>query len=182
MIPLESDYTASSAWCPEPARWHAPDGLATETEVTELVHALIRATQPSFVLETGTYRGHTTMAIGMALAANGHGHAHSLELDNERATAAARACAGLPVNIVHGLSLNYTPPEPIDFAWLDSEIDQRPLEVERFWPHFTDGAIVAVHDTAPHHVDETHIRELTRGMPALNLRTPRGVVIFQVAK
>src|SRR3990172_4705889 len=59
--------------CPQPGRWSAPDGVATETDVSALLGALVRALKPDLVVETGSYLGHTTEAIGRALAAEARG-------------------------------------------------------------------------------------------------------------
>ena len=49
----EARFTSPSELCPHPERWTSRDIEATENEVLELVHGLIRALQPDLVLETG---------------------------------------------------------------------------------------------------------------------------------
>lgn len=180
----EDAHTQPSAWCRTPQRWHAPDAQGTETEISALIGALVRALQPDFVLETGAYHGQTTERIGEALQWNGHGYAHSLEKVPDRAGEAAARVDGLPITVVCVDSAGYTPPESIGLAFLDSEPHLRAGEVARFWDWFEDGAIVCVHDTAPQHVAAAalDLGAMAHGMAAINLRTPRGLLIFQVTK
>jgi len=84
----ESTWTHASDWCPDPSKWSATDNFGTEHEITELVAAFVRATQPSVVVESGTYHGETAVAIGRALQANGHGVLYTLENDEQRAEVA----------------------------------------------------------------------------------------------
>lgn len=180
----EDAHTQPSDWCPEPHHWHSDDAQGTEEEISRLVGALIGALQPAFVLETGAYHGQTSMHIGRALARNGHGYGHSLEKVACRVHKAAGRVTGLPVKVVYADSAVYLPPEPIGFAFLDSEPGLRAGEVARFWDWFEDGAVVCVHDTAPQHVVASglDLAVMAHGMPAINLRSPRGLLMFQVTK
>jgi predicted O-methyltransferase YrrM len=178
----EDRWTPPGDWCAHPERWHSEDAYATELEVTELVAAFVRALQPELVLETGTWTGQTAEAIGRALERNGHGHLYSLEQDEALAAKAAARCEGLPVTVVHGDSLSWSPPGEIGFAWLDSEPGIRPMELQRFARWLAPLAVVGVHDTGPQHVTYELLKPLIRkGMlTALTLRTPRGVTFGQV--
>jgi hypothetical protein len=178
----EDRWTPPNDWQPHPEHWHSDDAYATELEVTELAAAFVRALQPELVLETGTWTGQTAEAIGVALVANGHGHLYSLETDEAMAGKAAQRCEGLPVTVVHGDSLSWSPPGEIGFAWLDSETGIRHLELQRFARWMEPGAVVGIHDTGPQHATGGLLWPLIRkGMfTALTLRTPRGVTFGQV--
>lgn len=169
----ESDFTHATEHCPNPERWHAHDGIATEVEVLELLAAMVRATQPDRVVETGTHLGHGAFAIGSALKANGHGRLTTFEVDADCHAAAAERCAGLPVDCVLGSSLEHTPDGPVDFAWFDSETNLRADEFARYRPWMHARTVVGFHDTAPHHGWRHRLDGL--GLALLDLPTPRGV-------
>lgn len=188
----EDQWTPASPWCPNPQYWHADTPDATEHEVTALVAAFIRALQPETVVETGTNTGQSAAAIGRALRDNGHGHLWTIEIDPAMVGHACERLIGLPVTIVTGSSLEWDPPAPVDFAWIDSGPAEgatgTPLdalrrdEIARWLPRFAPGAIIGVHDTAPHHPVMRAITPLlaAQRMQSLNLRTPRGVCFAQV--
>lgn len=176
----ESDFTPPRPDCPHPGRWHADTAGATEHEVTELVAALVRALQPDTVIETGVLHGHTTRAIGEALARNGRGHLHALEFDQRYAAEAARALRHLPVTVHQQSSLTYDPPGPIDFAWLDSDLDTRWREIERYWPYLHDRTVIAIHDTGPQHPVRATLERFADKLVLLDLPTPRGVTIARL--
>lgn len=191
MIP-EDRWTSPSPWCPHPGWWHADTADATEREVSLLVSAFVRALQPETVAETGTNSGQTALAIAEALRGNGHGHLWTIETDPALAESARELLAGYPVTVIHGSSLDWSPPQ-IDFAWLDSGPltgsaggadcgALRREELSRWLPRFTPGAVIGVHDTAPHHPVMRALEPVLRaqGMMFLNLRTPRGVLFAQV--
>lgn len=178
----ESVFTRPNDECPYPERWSAIDAYATEAEVTELVGAMVRALQPDFVIETGSWVGTTTQAIGEALVRNGHGELVSLELDPEKAGIAATRCAGLPVTVLNISSLDYVPMKPVDFAWLDSSTADRPREIRQYLPWMTARTVIGVHDTGPQHP----VRALLAPLEAegllrpLYLPTPRGVCFARI--
>jgi len=179
----ESTYTGARDWCPYPGRWHSPDIQATEEEVTELVSAMVRATQPEHVLETGTYLGHTAEAIGRALLANGHGHLHTIEIDPELASMATQRCAGLPVTVVTGDSLSYCPLWPIDLVWFDSGPAIRGQEFRRLREHMREQTVVGFHDVGPQHeVMDQVTRLVEEGLLSrpLLIHSPRGVCFANV--
>lgn len=193
----EDRWTRPSAWCPRPAYWHSEDDDATEQEVSVLVHGFIRALQPEVVVETGTNTGQTAKAINDALVLNGHGHLWTLEIKDSLASSAEALLGGpgCATTVVRQHSLSWMPPGLIDFAWIDtgpttdvrgperdSEPNLRRDEIARWLPKFTSGAVIGVHDTAPHHAIMGTLLPLFRqhGIMFLNLRTPRGVLFAQV--
>lgn len=176
----EDEFTKAHSECLRPGLWTATDAQSTEIEVTELVGAFIRATQPEYVVETGTFHGNTALAIGEALVRNGHGHLDTIEIDRDRARIAAKRCEHLPVHVICGSSAGFDPSEPIGFAWFDSLLDLRVPEFERFYPHMAPGCVVGFHDTGPHMGNlGSQIRSLAQIRPMF-LHTPRGVCFAEV--
>jgi hypothetical protein len=178
----EARWTRPRADCPHPEWWTAADADSAEAEVTELVAAFVRALQPELVLETGAAYGATAAAIGGALRRNGHGRLLTLEVDPARAAHAQRRCAGLPVEVLNVASLEYEPPAPLDFVWLDSLLELRAEEFLHFRPTMHAGTIVGFHDTGPHYevraaVDALAAEGLLR---PVHLPTPRGATFAQV--
>ena len=174
----ESEHTTPGPHCPRPDLWTCHDGVATEVEVLELLGAFVRACQPDIVVETGTYRGHGAEQIGRALAANGHGHCWTLEIDPRWSDESTARLAGLPVTQVMQPAVEWTPPGPIDFAWFDSETDQRVGEFLAYRPFMHPRTVVGFHDTAPHHRYRPQLDAL--GIQLLDLPTPRGVTFGRV--
>jgi hypothetical protein len=178
----ESRWTRPRPDCPHPERWHAPDAYATETEVTALVAAMVVALQPDFCIETGSWLGTTTRAIGWALRQNGHGELVSLEIDTDKCNAARDLCGNLPTTVLNMSSMTYTPTRPIDFAWFDSQAELRPQEFLRYLPWMHDRTVVGFHDTGPQHPVRDLLAPLeTCGViQPLYLPTPRGAMFARV--
>ena len=164
--------------CKHPERYTSDDGQATEHVVTELVAAFVRALQPDLVIETGTYLGQTSRAIGEALLRNGQGHLHTFEKDTERAQKARERVKGLPVT-VHASSLLTFRPGPVQFAFLDSKMGDRVPEFNYLRPFLSPGSIVAFHDTGSHHPLLKHVKKI-RGVNMIYLPTPRGIAFAEV--
>lgn len=177
----EDTWTPAREWCAKPHRWHAATADATEIEVTRLIAAFVGALQPDLAVETGTNTGQTSEAIGRALAANGHGRLVTCEIDAAMVWAARDRCKGLPVTVEQIQGVDYLPTEPIGFLFLDSHAHKRHLELDHFLPYLEPGAVIAVHDTAPHHPVMDYLRPFiaAQRITGLTLRTPRGVSFFQ---
>lgn len=171
----ESTWTRPCEWQPRPEHWHATDSLSTEHEVIDLVVGMVRALQPEVVIESGSYHGETAAAIGQALLRNGHGKCYAVENDAERAAAARERCAGLPVEVVEQDIVEFTCPDPVQFAWIDSS-PKRLEHLQHVMSQCQVGAIVGIHDTAPH--KEIGLRAIA--LPNITLRTPRGVTFVVV--
>ncbi len=77
-------------------------------------------------------------------------------------------------------SLEWTLPGPIDFAFLDSELDIRHLEIERFWPYLHGGTVLAIHDTGPQHPVRGHLEQFADKLILLDLPTPRGITLARL--
>lgn len=179
-MPTEDTWRPPNPWCDHTAHWHADDDQATEFEVIELVAAFVRALQPEVAVETGTWTGLATLAVGEALSRNGHGHLHAVEIDPVKAEEARRKCLGLPVTVVTGSSTTWEPPAGIGFAWVDGQAD-RFAEVDHLLPHMLPGSIMGIHDTGPLHASG-RLEQLTAHprLRGITLRTPRGVSFAEV--
>ena len=180
----EARWTQPNDWCPHPERWTSTDPQSTEVEVSALVAGFVRALQPDYVIETGSCIGQTTVAIALALAANRNGRLDSLEVDPERAAFTRKRLEATVVDpraVVHEVaSLDFTPTGPIGFAWLDSLMELRLPEFDRYRPWMGPGTIVGFHDTAPHHGAWAAELERLAGVRPIRLRTPRGVTVVVV--
>lgn len=181
MIYKESRWTRPREWCPAPEYWSSTDPQSTEIEVSELVGAFVRALQPTYVIETGTCLGQTAYAIGLALQANGHGVLDTLEPSPERAAYSRKRVEGLMVTVIEAESLSWNPAAAVDFAWLDSRLELRIPEFERYRPWMHNRTVVGFHDTAPHQ-DGTLGEDIFEipGTRAIRLHTPRGVTFLEV--
>lgn len=178
----ESRFTQPRTECPHPEYWHSADSDSTEVEVTELVAAFCRALQPEVVVETGTAYGQTAQAIGEALQANGHGHLYTLETDAGRVEICRERVAGLPVTVIAGSSMAWTPPDAVDFAWFDSLLPLRVDEFRRYVEHMWSGATVGFHDCGPQHSLRPGIEALAAEglLRPIYLPTPRGAIFAEV--
>ena len=188
MEDVESRFTSANDFCPHPEYWHSPDSEATEREITLLVAELIGAIQPEFVVETGSYHGHTTLEMALALRGNQHGRLVSIEKDGNAFLEARRHVLGyynnLPVELLSMNTMDYVPPEDIDFAFFDSWQEGRYEEFMRFhgMGRLKKDAIVAFHDTAPHHqvMKGVKILEEMGLIKTITIHSPRGLTIGQV--
>lgn len=89
---LRSLATHSEAeFTPNGDDWRAFDDMAVELEVAEFLYALVRIEKPSIVIESGSGKGYSTLAIAGALQRNGRGSLRSFEPEDEfRSIAKAR--------------------------------------------------------------------------------------------
>lgn len=174
-------------WKPHPrcdrphALWSAPDKDATEVEVTAFIAALVRLVKPRVVVETGTYKGHTTSAIAEALAANTIGRVWTFETDQERSVTAYLALrehvdAGR-VTIHNTKATSDMLPARIDLAFLDSGMCDRQADMDAVWPRVTQGGLVLVHDASPDR-PPGKVRPPDR-YAMFDFATPRGLYAFQ---
>lgn len=178
----ENDFVRDNSW------WHCQDGDSTEIEVSMLVAALVRATQPELVIETGAAWGQTTMMIVEALAANGHGHLVSLEIDEQRLAYSRWYCHEWEcigwMNIVNASSVEYDPGQRVDFLFSDSDCDLRVPELDHYYQWMDTHSLVVFHDTAPGHCRglQSKLENVGDKFRNIRLHTPRGVTIMEVLK
>lgn len=168
--------------CRHPDRYSSPDNIATEHQVTALVAAFVTALQPDYVVETGTYQGHTAQAIAEALQANGRGHLDTIEANETRAREATATLAGLPATVHHTSSLHFHPTREIDFAWFDSAPNDRAPEFKHYRGWMYHGTIVGFHDTSARHKVRPKVEALaSEGLVrVIFLPTWRGVAFAEV--
>lgn len=161
--------------CPEPNLWTMDDPASVETEVRELLYALVRATKPRIILETGTHRGLTANLMAKACEENGRGvviTCDPVKLWQEELHPR--------VQYHQASSLDLMISQPIDLLFSDSEDSIRPKEVERFSALMHPRSLVVIHDTGGMH-EELGRRVLSlvdSGLIAgVFLPTPRGLFV-----
>jgi glycosyltransferase involved in cell wall biosynthesis len=169
----------------KPSRlWSMFDGFTVEIEVLDLLHVLVRLIKPERVLETGTWLGLSSCAIGRALVANGYGRLTTLEVNADAHACALENLKRYQVeHVVDALllsSIEFTPTAKFDLVLFDSELVLRIEEFHRFRGWLSDDAVIVFHDTAPHHriVGDAVNDLVAMGLiVGLDLPTPRGVFL-----
>lgn len=169
--------------------WSMFDGFTAETEVLDVLYALVRLVKPEHAVETGTWLGRSAVAIGKAMRDNGLGSLTTIEIDPEVASCARAEIAASDlegrVKVVVGSSLDFQSASELEFALLDSDVGLRATEFRHFYERLAPGAVVVFHDTAPAHVG------LAEGITALLaegklqgcfLQTPRGLFVGTVRR
>lgn len=169
--------------------WSMFDGYTAEAEVLDFLYAMVRMIKPENAVETGTWLGRSAIAIASALRENGFGYLISLEADPEvaRYAAAEIETSGLDnwVDVVTGQSLNFQPPNELQFALFDSALDIRAEEFRHFYERLASGATVVFHDAGLGHQEMADaIRELiAKGqLSGSFFPTPRGVFVGTVQR
>jgi caffeoyl-CoA O-methyltransferase len=183
----EAKFTSPHAECLEPELWSAPDDASSEHEVSFFLRALTRLAKPRLIIETGSFHGFTTVALAAALQDNDRGKVISLELDPVAAAVAREriASAGLSrwATVTVASSLEWSPEEPIDMAFLDAGSGwHRAHEFMHLRDHMHPGTLVAVHDTATKNRLPRHSFEALAAMGLLApvwVSCPRGLLLAQ---
>lgn len=171
------------------ALFHCAGDGTTEMEYLNLIHALVLATKPEVLLETGSLRGMGTLALAAAIAANGFGKLYSIDLQPSELLRRNLQQYGLSdhVEVVANHSITFCATwmgEPFDFAFFDSDVHCRAREhdILRRRGKLAPGAICVFHDTSAirHGVDTSfdYIR-YTESAPGLTLPLSRGLKIVQ---
>jgi predicted O-methyltransferase YrrM len=172
-----------SAVTDEYSLWSCNDIDSTETEVIELLGSLVRATKPKVCVEVGTHIGLCSFEIGTALERNGRGQLHCFEVVPETARATRERTASLPVTVHCTADVEYDPanlPGPVDFLFVDGDLDNRDASLIHWQPWLSANHIVAVHDS----VKREQVREALDAVPHLeriDIVTPRGLTLMKVA-
>ena len=186
-MPSEALFTPPHTECPEPELWSAPDDASSEDEVTAFLLALTHLLKPQTIVETGAFLGFTTAALAAALRENGRRHVFSVELDAGNAAKAQDRLAERALDdwatVVNASSLEWSPPQPVDLAFLDAGGGwHRAAEFLHLRPHMHAGTVVAVHDTAAKNrfprlsFEALAVRGL---LHPVYMRTPRGLLVAQ---
>jgi predicted O-methyltransferase YrrM len=161
--------------------WSCNDIDSTEDEVVELIGSLVRATKPRICVEVGAHIGISSFEIGKALERNGRGHLHCFEAASEFARAAAERTAGLPVSVHRIPDLEFDPaglPGPVDFLFVDGDLDNRGDSLRHWRPSLSANHLVAVHDSLKH----WEVRESVESSGCsqrIDIVTPRGLTLMQ---
>ena len=139
------------------------DAGGVECEVGEFLHGLVRVVKPERILETGTRYGHAAAYLALGLRENGGGHLTTIEINPAYTQMAAelmgRIGCGAYVTCVCGDATQYTPSEPQDMIFLDSEIQMRFGDWVRLWPWLKEGGYLICHDLH---------RQMNQGTPTLH--------------
>jgi predicted O-methyltransferase YrrM len=183
---LSGEKSFPSQECNYPQRWSMIDGNTAEVETLEFLYSLVRLLKPNLVVETGTWHGHSAVAMGKALRQNGFGRIISFEVDPEISAVAERKVEDeglLPyVEIRNESSLSAVIPDKIDILLLDSELPIRGAEFEYFRARLRHESIVIFHDTSTIHgtvradVNKFIAQGTLKGMV---FPTPRGLAICE---
>lgn len=181
----EDKFTAPTELCPHPERWYSEDAWATEYEISMLIAALVRATQPEFVVEIGSYEGETTELIGNVVIENGHGEFVSLEIDHDLCDVATMRCIRLLSNdnmhIFNMDSRVFVPPKPINFLYVDGG-PNRDIDVKYYYPYMAPHSMIVIHDMA--HDDYIakipEMLEICGSVEYIRIDSPRGLIIIKL--
>jgi predicted O-methyltransferase YrrM len=163
--------------------WSCNDIDSSETEVIELLGALVHATKPRVCVEVGTHIGLCSVEIGTALEKNGRGHLHCFELDPASAREAAKRTEALPVTVHDMADVEFDPSSlgaRVDFLFVDGDLDNRGESLAHWRPWLDPGAMVAVHDS----LKRESVREAIDSTPQLqriDIVTPRGLTLLRLA-
>jgi predicted O-methyltransferase YrrM len=185
----ESNFTVNpTSFCPRPDLYSSPDTDAAEREILEFLAALVRATKPEFVLETGTHLGRSACYIADALRRNGVGRMVTLETNGSYITQAQELLAGqglLGTGIGNCESLlissfDYKPTRPINFLFSDSELGHRIEEMEYYRPYLAPYSWIAMHDTMSHKGTIGDLSVLN-WIERIDIPSPRGLTVGRLA-
>ncbi len=166
-----------------PRFWSMFDSRTPEVECVELIHSLVRLKKPSNVLETGGWRGYTTVAIAKALTANGFGKVVTLEDDAHANPYLAERIAELRLDNVllrNEKSDRFNNTEHFDFAVFNSSYEDQEEEFLHAVPFLEEGATVVFagerHDK--HAIDSRPKTYERLGMiTGQYFPTPRGIYV-----
>jgi predicted O-methyltransferase YrrM len=86
-------------WVDEDARWGGGAEMAGDSALGRIVYAVVRATRPDVVVETGVATGVTSAYLLAALEDNGHGALHSIDLPPTDMVAAGHVGAAIPADL-----------------------------------------------------------------------------------
>lgn len=194
-FPTVPEISAPNAECQNPKMWSMYDGMATEVETLQFLYSLVRLLKPSVIVETGSYKGYGTYWLARACKEMKHGFVFTCEINQELChhTFALLQHEG----VIDRVSISADPGDamirrlsgPIDFAFLDSNLDTRIGEMRELYHKLTPGGVVAVHDTSTYHDQPGHLGprtpmlQLARqyNMQVINLDTPRGLMLLRKA-
>jgi len=183
---LQSEYSQPTPECPHPERWRMYDSMTAEFEVLDFLKALVVATKPELVVETGTFLGTSTLRIAEGLRENGFGRVITCENDPKVFEEAKKRFqqSGLAdwIELRNESSLEMKTEGRIDLLYCDSDLPLRETEVRWFLPQINLNGLILMHDASS---SLKTVREGARNLErqglisVVLLPTPRGLVIAQ---
>jgi predicted O-methyltransferase YrrM len=152
---------------------------------------LLYITKPNVILELGTETGASSLILGAVAKDMGNG-AQVFTVDKQpnqpEIASKIKATYGLPINFVSNItSLDFinkffvVREDQTYFAFSDTDIVLRPVEVELLRQRLPKGSVIAVHDTSDlHPYGPMNLKEkLHKDMQILDLPSPRGLTILR---
>lgn len=173
---------------------------STEVEVAEFLYSLVRLTKPLEILETGTYKGVSSLYMAQGVIDNGFGKLTTLEIDLTVLNEAKKLWDACGVSsVINSLLQRSTDVQDnlqYDLAFLDTEPGIRFEELKMFYPHVKEGGFILIHDLHPHlglsNVENNGMMNWPYGdfrpffgdlikdgsLVTVNFRSPRGFTLF----
>lgn len=193
-LKVEPEYTAQTG------KYHMFNNGGVEIEVGEFLHSFVLMTQPTYILETGTYFGISSSYMGLALKELDKGKLFTLEIMPESIKIARKLHGDLAIDSIVSVlqisSYNYAVPDGIQFdiLFLDSEPQYRFDEFVKFYNYLKPGGFIFIHDLHPHLGIETAFTDYgpfgdfrlkigqfikEHEVQTFGFFTPRGLMMFQ---
>lgn len=183
-MPKESYFTGSNnPLCQETSLWETRDEQSAEKEVSDFLYALVRLLKPRVVVETGCWKGDSTIAIAKAVKENGRGELFSCDIDEGlvKETNDWLAREGLKASVCRKRGADLIKSfgeDKIDLAFIDSgKSEVRREEIELVIPRLKTFGCLVLHDTAPQHTEVCRLAGEIR-LPGIYLNTPRGLSLY----
>lgn len=134
--------------------FHTFDFSSTEIETLNFLHSLVLLLKPVLVLETGSFYGYGSIALGSALKENKRGRLITLEKDTEVFKIAKNNISKANlidyVDVLNATSLDYikSTTSRFDLVFFDSSINSRISEFTSLYNKKLLTNIVVFHDTS----------------------------------
>jgi glycosyltransferase involved in cell wall biosynthesis len=183
---ITPELLVSTDECPSPQNWSMLDARTPEVETLEFLYALTRLFKPGNVLETKSWQGFSTVAIGKGLSDNGLGHMVTLETNNGTIPFIEKRLKSFGLaSLVETLQCNgleHTPSRPIDLLLLNSGFESAGREFDHFRRHLKIGSLVVFLDSRSlHALLRNQVSSLVREgvLQGFFLPTPRGIALMQ---
>lgn len=123
---------------------------STEIETSELLYAFVRRLKPINVLETGCYKGISSLYMAKALRDNGFGHIETLEIDEGHIQTSQELWNKFQlrdwITATRIESLEFEPIKQYQFMFLDTELNLRFHELVKFFPYLDEEGYIFIHD------------------------------------
>ena len=159
--------------------WEAESSDGAEKEVGEFIYGLIRLIKPKVVVETGCYKGDTTLAIERALQDNKYGELYSCDIVKEFVEHTQKR-VNSKVLLKTGIELIKELGDKIEFAFIDSGYLCREEEINELIKHLSKNQMFALHDTAPQHRAMKEMSEKF-DLRKVYFNTPRGLTLYEIS-